>query len=80
MQRGHFKGERGTFSIKRERKRKSPKEKEIEKDDLAVWSDVAGRATGQESRPDLVPVLGEPEQVSCLSGPQFPHLEQFGMF
>lgn len=53
-QRGHFKGK----CFKRKgKKRESQKEKEIEKNNTVVWSDVAKTTTDWRSRPDFVPVL-----------------------
>lgn len=43
-QKGHFKGKRKYFNIKR--KKEKEKEKETEKEDMAVWSDVAERTAG----------------------------------
>lgn len=48
---------RGNILTEKERKRKSLKEKEIEKRDMAISSDVAERTTDQESRSDLPPML-----------------------
>lgn len=48
---------KGNVSIEKEKKRKSQKEKEIEKNNMVVWSDVAETTADWQSRPDLVPVL-----------------------
>lgn len=51
--RGYFKGKKGNSSIKKERKRKRQKGKEIEKKGMAICSDVARRMAGREGRPDF---------------------------
>lgn len=48
---------KGNVSIEKEKKRKSQKEKEIEKNNMVVWSDAAETTANWRSRPDLVSVL-----------------------
>lgn len=47
------KGKKGNSPIKKERKRKRQKGKEIEKKGMAICSDVARRMAGREGRPDF---------------------------